>query len=49
MKATQIIVNGVPKETFSSLKKAKQEGKRLIREFKKQNVVLGINIDYKSI
>lgn len=47
MKATQIIINREPKQIFRSLKDAKEEGKRLIKEFKKQNVVLGITIDYK--
>lgn len=49
MKATQIVVNREPKGIFRSRKEAKEEGKRLIREFKRQNIVLGITIDYKSI
>lgn len=49
MKATQVILNGVPQQTFRSLNEAKKEGKRLIREFKKQDVVLGINIQYKFV
>jgi hypothetical protein len=49
MKATQIIVNRVPRDTFRSLKDAKKEGKRLIREFKKQNILFGIDIQYKFV
>lgn len=49
MKATQIVVNREPKEIFPSLKLAREEGKRLIKEFKKQDKVLGIDIQYKTI
>jgi hypothetical protein len=49
MKATQIIVNREPKEVFRSLKEAKAEGKRLIRAWKRQDVILGINIQYKFV
>lgn len=46
MKPTQIVVNRVPKDVYPSLKKAREEGKRLIREFKKQDTILGIDIQY---
>lgn len=49
MKATQIIVNREPRETFKSLKEARDEGKRLIRAFRKQDKVLGIDIQYKTV
>ncbi len=49
MKPTQIIVNREPKQIFKSLAEAKKEGKRLIKEFKNQNVVFGITIEYKKI
>jgi hypothetical protein len=49
MKKTQIIVNRQPKEIFKSLTDAKKEGKRLLREFKYQNLVFGIDIQYKTL
>lgn len=49
MNATQIIVNREPGQIFKSLTEAKKEGKRLIRAFKNQDVVLGITIEYKKI
>lgn len=48
MKATQVILNGVPQQTFRSLKDAKAEGKRLIRKWK-QTDSGSINIQYKFV